>query len=134
MNDKLNQENASGQADTGTRLAYERTYLAHERTQMAWVRTSLALISFGFAIDEFFSLLHETRPEHAPLLRARTVGVLMIAMGVGALILADIQHRRALKVLRNQCPGLPVSLAGLTAMLLTLLGVLALVGAIVRWG
>jgi putative membrane protein len=134
MNDELNHNKAAGQADIGTRLAYERTYLAHERTQMAWVRTSLTLISFGFAIDEFFRFLHERHPEHPPLLRAHTVGVLMIAIGVGTLVLADIQHRRGLKVLRDRCPGLPVSMAWLTALLLTLLGVLALVGALVRWG
>jgi inner membrane protein YidH len=75
--------------DTNTRLAYERTYLAQERTQMAWVRTALSLISFGFAIAKFFHLLHEDEGEHAPRLGARTVGLLMIGIGIVVLIVAD---------------------------------------------
>ena len=134
MNDESIHENAGARLDTGTRLAYERTYLAHERTQMAWVRTGLALISFGFGIAKFFEYLHEKLGEKAPLMGPRTVGILMITIGLVGLTLAGLQHRRAMKILREQCPDLPISLAGVTAGLLSLIGTLALIGAFLRQG
>ena len=81
----------------------------------------------------FFEFLHEQRGEaHAPLVAPPTVGILMIAVGLIALLVASVQHRRSLKALRDQCPDLPASLAGVTAVLIALLGILALVGAILR--
>ena len=118
--------------ETNTRLAFLGTFLAQERTQMAWVRTALALITFGFAIAKFFLFLNEKDAEHAPLLGARTVGMLMITIGIAALVVADLQHRRTMKSLREQCPGLPFSLAGMTGVLIAALGVLALLGALFR--
>ena len=50
MSQEPRREESALKLDTGTRLAFERTFLAHERTQMAWLRTGLSLISFGFAI------------------------------------------------------------------------------------
>jgi putative membrane protein len=110
-----------------TRLAFERTFLAHERTQMAWVRTGIALISFGFAIAKFFHHLHQQRPERQPLVSSATVGTLMIVIGLVALALASVQHGRAVKALRGECPGLQPSLAWVIVTLLALLGILALV-------
>ena len=125
--------NTIARLDVSTKLAYERTYLAHEGTQMGWVRTALALISFGFTIAKFFEFLHEKRGEaRAPLMAPPTVGILMIAIGLIALLLASLQHRRSPKALRDRCPDLPASLAGVTAVLIALLGILALVGAILR--
>jgi hypothetical protein len=49
-----------------------------------------------------------------------------------ALLVASVPHRRSLKALRDQCPDLPGSLAGVTVVLLAWLGLLALVGAILR--
>ena len=72
--------------DTGTKLAYDRTYLAHERTQMGWVRTSLALISFGFGIAKLYQFLHETQGKDAPFMGPRGVGMLMITIGIVALV------------------------------------------------
>ena len=118
--------------DAGTGLAYERTFLAHERTQMAWVRTALALISFGFTIAKFFELLHVKDGVPGPRLQPRTVGILMIAIGLVALLVSTWQHERALQVLRAACPNLPKSVSWVTAMLIALLGLLALAGAIFR--
>jgi putative membrane protein len=91
------------------------------------VRTSLALISFGFAIAKFFHYLPEQVPERPLLTGSSSVGTLMILIGLVALALASIQHGRALKTLRTQCPGLPASLAWVVTTLLALLGILALV-------
>ena len=120
------------QLDTGTRLAYERTFLAHERTQMAFLRTALSLISFGFTISKFFEFLHEKQGQAAPFFGARTVGILMIAIGLVSLIMGTYQHWRALAAMRAQCPDLPRSTSWVTALLMTILGVGAMVGALVR--
>ena len=116
--------------DTRTRLGYERTFLAHERTQLAWVRTGLALISFGFGIAKFYQYLHETQGERAPIMGPRFIGMLMISIGLVALASAHLQHRRALRVLSAECPGLPASTAGATAAVIMLLGIVAFVGAL----
>lgn len=116
--------------ETGTKLAYERTYLANERTLMAWLRTSLALISFGFGIAKFFQYLHETQGPSAPPMGPRTVGMVMIAIGLVALMMANAQHRRALTALRADCPGLPRSTAGMAAWVIMALGIVAFVGAL----
>ncbi len=118
--------------DTGTMLAYERTFLAHERTQMAWLRTALALISFGFTIAKFFEFLHDKQPDSAPVIGPRAVGILMIAFGLVALVLATLQHRQTLKAMRARCPGLPISLSTISAGTIALLGIFALVGAFLR--
>lgn len=116
--------------DTGTKLAYDRTYLAHERTQMAWVRTGLALISFGFGIAKFYQYLHQTQGSGAPHMGPRTVGMVMITIGLVALMSANAQHRRALTALRSECPGLPRSTAGMTAWVIMALGIVAFVVAL----
>ena len=132
MSEEANPVKAAPAPDTGTRLAYERTWLAHERTQMAWVRTALSLISFGFTISKFFEYLHEKQAESAPPIGAKTVGIVMISSGLVALALATAQHRQALKIMRAGWPGMPRSLAGVIAALIAVLGLLALFGAIFR--
>ena len=128
MSEESSKDSAAA-SDPSTRLAYERTYLAYERTQMGWVRTALSFISFGFAIDMF---LREKRGENAPPLSPRTFGILMIAIGLTSLLMASVQHLRALKIMRERCPGLPPSVSTVTAVLIGLLGVLALLSAILR--
>ncbi len=128
-------ENAASSAppDPRVRLAYERTYLAFERTQMGWIRTALSFISFGFAIAKFFEWARGQHPlAKEPLFAPRTIGILMIVIGLGALFLSDLQHRRAMKIIRKECPGLPPSLAGATAVFIALLGFFALVGVLLR--
>src|SRR5262245_39733647 len=104
MSSTLHRDDSRPPLDTSMRLAYENLYLAQERTQMAWVQVSLAFISFGFTMAKFFEFLHETKGEQSTLLGARTVGILMIAIGLIFLCLASMQHRRALKAMREQCP------------------------------
>ena len=132
MNEETKPKESQPGLDRTTRLAYERTFLGWERTQMGWVRTALSLISFGFAIAKFFDFLRQKQVAPPPLLGPRTVGILMIGGGLIALAVASVQHRRALKVMREQCPGLPSSLAGVTGAFIALLGILALIGALLR--
>jgi putative membrane protein len=110
-----------------TRLAIDRTRLAYERTLMAWVRTATSLISFGFAIFKFFQFLREERPEISEgAIGPRGFGVLMIAIGLTALLLATLEHRRHMNALRTSYGPLPISLAAVVAALIAVLGVLGL--------
>jgi putative membrane protein len=132
MNNEGIDKRSTTQPDPRVQLAFERTFLAYERTRIAWVRTALALISFGFVIAKFFQYLREKQGETATVLSPRAIGLVMITIGLVALILANWQERRALKALRERCPGLPQSISGVMAVLITLFGVLALIGALLR--
>jgi putative membrane protein len=132
MNNEAIEKPSTGQSDPRVQLAFERTFLAYERTRIAWVRTALALISFGFAIAKVLQHLREQRGEAATLMSPRAVGLIMIVIGLVSLVLADLQDRRALKALRERCPGLPIPISGVMTVLIALLGVLALVSAILR--
>jgi putative membrane protein len=112
-----------------TALAVERTRLAHERTLMAWVRTSTSLISFGFTIYKFFQ--YQGSPV-AGALNPRRFGMAMILIGLFALVLATMQHRRDLRIMDARFGKGERSLAGIVAILVGLLGLLALVGVLLR--
>lgn len=118
--------------DEGTRLAIENTFLAQERTQLSWVQLALALISFGFSIAKAFQFLHDAQGDRSPVLSASTVGILMIAIGLAALALATVQHRKSIRALRIRCPGLPGSNADILSVVIVALGIVALVGAVLR--
>jgi putative membrane protein len=132
MDNEAIQQQTAGQPDPRVQLAFERTFLAYERTQIAWVRTALSLISFGFVIAKFFQYLREKQGETATLMSPRAVGLVMITIGLVGLILANWQERRAMKALRVRCPDLPTSVSSVMAVLIALLGVLALISALLR--
>jgi len=115
-------------------LALQRTLLAHERTLMAWIRTGLSLTTFGFTLFKFFEFLHEHEPgKYEPqALGARTFGRLMIAIGIVTLALATWQHRQSMNVLRAHYPEAPRSVAMLLAVVISVLGILALIATVQR--
>ena len=115
------------------RLALDRTRLAHERTLMAWTRTATSLISFGFTIYKFFEYLQENRPAADPgILGPRGFALLMILIGLTALVLATVEHRRSMKALRAASGEVPISLAAIVAGLIAILGILGLLGVLIR--
>ena len=120
--------------DTSTKLAYDRTRLAYERTLMAWVRTGVSLISFGFTIYKFFEEFHkaEQGPVHTSLISAREFGLIMITIGLIAVLLATVQHVKIMHRLRSQDPDVPYSLAPVVALLVSILGILALMAVFFR--
>jgi putative membrane protein len=132
MNNEAIHKGPATQPDPRVQLAFERTFLAYERTRIAWVRTALALISFGFVIAKFFQYLREKEGETATVLSPRAIGLVMITIGLVGLVLANWQERRALKALRERCPELPQSISGVMAGLIALVGVMALIGALLR--
>jgi putative membrane protein len=99
---------------------------------MAWARTALSLISFGFALSNVFAALHEKDEGEPPLLTARAVGTLMIAIGLVSLAMGAYENRRAMNELRQECPGLPRSMATILSAVLAILGFTALVSAYLR--
>ena len=96
---------------------------------MAWIRTSTSLIAFGFTIFKFFEYRQEQHQR--TIVSPWVVGMIMISVGMMALVLAWIQHRRESAALRSQDPDLPYSLAGVMAAMIAILGVVALV--VVGW-
>ena len=117
-----------------TKLALDRTRLAHERTLMAWVRTATSLISFGFTIYKFFQFLREGRaPATEGLLGSRGFALLMIGIGVTALLLATLQHRRDRQSLQAEYGPVPYSLAQVVAALVGVLGAFGLISVAMRF-
>ena len=119
--------------DVGTKLAVDRTRLAHERTLMAWVRTATSLISFGFTIYKFFQFeLKAQPPDAAHLIGPRGFALVMIAIGLVALLLSTLEHRRSLQAMRAEFGDIPGSTAAIVAALISLLGLLAFVAVLMR--
>jgi len=120
--------------DISTRLSYERTFLAHERTLMAWVRTASSLITFGFSIYKFFQLERGMGKEFASaqVIGPRQFSMILIIIGVVALVMATVQHRRQLKILKVEYENAPASTAGIVAGLISVLGLGAVLAVIFR--
>jgi putative membrane protein len=101
---------------------------------MAWVRTSSSLITFGFSIYKFFQLERGMGNEFA---RAQVIGprqfsMVLIIIGVAALLLSTIQHRRQMRMLKLEYDETPTSAAGIVAGLISVLGLLAILAVIFR--
>ena len=94
---------APDKSHDATRLALSRTFLAHDRTLMAWIRTSTSMISFGFTIYKFFQFLQgeQKSADVHRLLGPRGVALVMILIGISGLLLATIDYRRQIAVLRR---------------------------------
>lgn len=117
------------EALTSTDLAYRRTVIAEERTLMAWIRTALSLISFGFTIYKIFS---ETEKEADHRLTARTVGLIMIGMGLLGLMLAQFDHYKAIKALKKEHPIKHRTVAGIMALLVWVFGLFLFFAALFK--
>ena len=128
-----------------TGMSFQRTRMSADRTLMSVIRTSLSLIGFGFTIFQFFqklqgSLLHEgsTTP--------RNFGFSLVLLGVLMLTIGIWYHVRFMLGLRNRrremtTAGLihaqseyPISLTLIVAVLLFLIGVMAVVGMVFSVG
>jgi len=82
-------------------FSWLRTRMSAERTLMSWLRTAVSMIGFGFTIVQFFQRFHEmagvraaAHPE-AP----RYLGMMLIASGTIALIIAALQYHTLVKYL-----------------------------------
>jgi putative membrane protein len=116
-----------------TELAVDRTRLAHDRTMMAWVRTAASLISFGFTIYKFFQSMREQgRPVETRVFGPREFALSLIGIGLMSLVLATIQSRHELRIMRKHYEHVPYSLANVVAGLVGILGVVTFTAVILR--
>ena len=130
-----------------TALSFERSRLSADRTLMSVIRTSLSLISFGFTIFQFFSRFVDQAPQ-GPVTRqaVRNFGASLIVLGVGLLVAGLIGHVRligqfsdrrdrlhTLGLLRSG-PHYQTSSTVLVAVLLLLVGLLSVLGILLRTG
>jgi putative membrane protein len=117
-------------------LPFEQSRLAADRTIMAWVRTSLSMIGFGFTIYKFFEYLKESGASPGfPDQRPRNFGLALVILGTVFLVLASIEYFSFLRRL-NQETGhkFRISTISLAAVLLSLVGLIALADLLFRIG
>jgi putative membrane protein len=128
-----------------TGMSFQRTRMSADRTLMSVIRTSLSLIGFGFTIAQVFEKLRDqnviTRAA-AP----RNFGVALIALGIVMLVLGIVYHVQFMAGLRHLREsmraeglihgesGFPLSLTLITALLLLIIGVAAIVSLAFRVG
>jgi putative membrane protein len=131
-----------------TALSFQRTRMSADRTLMAVIRTSLSLIGFGFTIYQFFRYLRESAGETGIVrdVAPRNFGLALVLLGVGMLFLGIWKHvvfmlelRAGRKTFMDQglLPGddrFPVSVTLITATLLLAIGLIAIVGIVMRTG
>ncbi|MDQ8699750.1 DUF202 domain-containing protein [Hyphomicrobium sp. LHD-15] len=128
-----------------TGMSFQRTRMSADRTLMSVIRTSLSLISFGFTIFQVFEKLRD----HSVITHAgsaRNFGVTLVALGILMLIGGIIYHVQFMTHLREQRDEMivegivhgqsqfPVSLTLITAIILLLIGVVAIVSMMFRVG
>lgn len=118
--------------DVSTKLAFDRTRVAYERTMLAWVRTATSLITFGFTIYKFFQIEKGGGEQNNYLIGPREFALLMIGIGLVSLLLATLEHRQNMQVMRAQYHNMPRSPAAVVAALIAILGILALIAVILR--
>jgi putative membrane protein len=128
-----------------TGMSFQRTRMSADRTLMSVIRTSLSLISFGFTIFQIFQKLREQQivTHAAP---ARNFGVALVGLGITMLVIGIIYHVQFMLSLRKErqamkAAGLihgesrfPPSFTLITAMILLLIGVSAIVSMTLQVG
>ena len=128
-----------------TGMSFQRTRMSADRTLMSVIRTSLSLIGFGFTIFQFFEKLKDAGTlRHAG--SPRHFGIALVALGILMLIGGIIYHLQFMVGLRETRKamttdglihgesGFPVSLTLITAILLLVIGVFAIVSMLFQTG
>jgi putative membrane protein len=120
-----------------TGMSFQRTRMSADRTLMSVIRTSLSLLSFGFTIYQVFeklrdagSIVHAAAP--------RNFGISLVALGITMLVIGIIYHLQFMMGLRHEREdmrqaglihaqsGFPPSMTLITATLLLVIGVIAI--------
>jgi uncharacterized membrane protein YidH (DUF202 family) len=126
-----------------TGMSFQRTRMSADRTLMSVMRTSLSLISFGFTIFQFFQKMQDAKVlEHVHASRnfgmaLVILGIAMLAIGIGYHVQFMVGLRRTRTEMKEE--GLihgesvfPPSLTLITAILLLIIGVMAILS--MRYG
>jgi putative membrane protein len=128
-----------------TGMSFQRTRMSADRTLMSVIRTSLSLITFGFTIHQVFERFREQAvlTGTAPV---RNFGVALVGLGIVMLAVGIIYHMQFMRGLRKErkamvAAGLvhgesrfPPSLTLITAVLLLIIGVAAIVSMTTQFG
>ena len=128
-----------------TGMSFQRTRMSADRTLMSVIRTSLSLISFGFTIFQVF----EKMREHSVIAHAasgRNFGITLVGLGVLMLIGGIGYHLQFMSGLRHEREAMtsaglihgqshfPISLTLITATILLLVGIAAIVSMLFQTG
>ena len=128
-----------------TGMSFQRTRMSADRTLMSVIRTSLSLIGFGFTIFQVFQKLYEAKVlqrAQAP----RNFGVALVLLGITMLVFGIVYHGKFMLELRRlrlemQADALihgesrfPVSMTLIVAVMLLLIGLLAIVSMVFSVG
>ena len=143
----MNLDNLSAELSSRrTGLSFQRTRMSADRTLMSVVRTSLSLIGFGFTIYNVFRSLQSRAPAAVPVNAARNFGLALLILGAAMLILGIIYHLRFMRELRAEREAMirqklvhgqlsyPVSVTLIGAVLLLLIGLIAIFSIVSRVG
>jgi putative membrane protein len=121
-----------------TGMSFQRTRMSADRTLMSVIRTSLSLIGFGFTIAQVFQKLREQdiiTKAAAP----RNFGFALVGLGIVMLVLGIVYHVQFMIGLRHLRASMreeglvhgetifPVSMTLITALILLIIGVGAIV-------
>jgi len=126
-------------------MSFQRTRMSADRTLMSVIRTSLSLIGFGFTIFQVFQKLHDSQVLKSSE-AARHFGIALVLLGIAMLVSGIGYHcffmvglrkeRQALKAqgLVHAESRFPVSLTLLVALLLLIIGLLAIASMVFESG
>jgi putative membrane protein len=132
-------------ASRRTGMSFQRTRLSADRTLMSVIRTSLSLIGFGFTIAQVFEKLRE-QDIITKVAAPRNFGVALIALGILMLVIGIVYHIQFMAGLRHLRESMreeglvhgetsfPVSFTLITALILLIIGVAAIVSLAFRVG
>lgn len=128
-----------------TGMSFQRTRMSADRTLMSVIRTSLSLISFGFTIFQVFEKLKDQNVvTHSGA--ARNFGVALVLLGIIMLIVGIIYHVQFMLGLRQEREAMrqagllhaesqfPVSFTLVTAIILLLIGIFAIISMLFQIG
>jgi putative membrane protein len=128
-----------------TGMSFQRTRMSADRTLMSVIRTSLSLISFGFTIFQVFQKLRDQNllTSAAP---ARNFGIALVILGIVMLVGGIVYQLQFMMGLRHQRErmredglihaesGFPPSMTLITAVILLLIGIFAIVSMVFQIG
>jgi len=118
--------------DDSTRLAYESMRTSYERIMMSWIGTATSLITFGFSIYKFFQIEAPSERQQNYLIGPREFALALVSIGLFSLLLATVEHSQSVRALAVQYGTKRRSLAGVVAVLISILGIFALLAMVFR--
>lgn len=128
-----------------TGMSFQRTRMSAERTLMSVIRTSLSLIGFGFTLYQLFEKLRDA----GTITHARApvnFGIALVLLGIVMLVIGIVYHIQFMLGLRRErsamrAEGLiygesrfPPSLTLITAIILLIVGLFAIVSMLFKVG